>query len=600
MSKASLSVVSGFWSLVRDCRWLSAARIGLVLAVAANASAAESDLDRLWDESLAIEKKIWEVNLRLSDARALMLVLGETVPDGADARLDEARKAFNAAESARNAAMAAAGLDRLDAEARAARVEQDRLAEAEIAGVPRFEEMKRARAAAMAKAEELAARLPRLSLEEMKSLCRARREAAPDLYELRRAFFKRPAVRPVYLDAKAKQEAHDAALGKDKTAAAAAQQAKTAKQALNEALAAAAGATADGKQAAEELVALERELEELKAALADKHGQVARTGWQTVKASLPVPEEEHRRSKGKAVRESTLDMPPGHDRLRAVFLSFSGAISGDPYVRGACAREGVGIVRISDRRISIFNYAGEAPGVLTEHLGALAEKSGHPEARTAPWVTAGCSASTLTARNVAYWKPERTVCAISLAGGNLHQNIDPQRTLQGVPFLCLNGEWECFGPVGGVRPEYGRQTQWVMIREQLLRWRAEDKSYLVNLVVIPGAEHAQWSRCVSRPTGLFIRKALRARVPPTAGEAGEPVKCLPVRPESGWLTDQDLTTPAYPPAPYAEFKGSSAKAFWHFDQELAEACEAVHREGLWLPDPTKQHPIPADWPVSQE
>jgi hypothetical protein len=313
-----------------------------------------------------------------------------------------------------------------------------------------------------------------------------------------------------------------------------------------------------------------------------------------------VPEEELKRSKGKAVRASVLDLPPGHDRLRAVFLSFSGAISSDPYVRGVCAREGVGIVRISDGRVGIFRYTGEAPDVLTAHLDALAKESEHPEVRTAPWVTAGCSASTLTARNVAYWKPERTVCAISLAGGNLHENIDPTRTLKGVPFFCLNGEWECFGPVGGVRPEYGRQTQWVMIREQLLRWRAEDQNYLVNLVIVPGAEHAQWKRCVSRATGLFIGKAVRARAPKPAAEGDKPVECLPVRPESGWLTDQDLTTPAHPPAPYSQFKGSPAKAFWHFDKELAEACETVHREGVWLPDPTKKHPVPADWPPRKD
>lgn len=104
---------------------------------------------------------------------------------------------------------------------------------------------------------------------------------------------------------------------------------------------------------------------------------------------------------------------------------------------------------------------------------------------------------------------------------------------------------------------------------------------------------------MSRPMGLFIRKAIRARVPKTEARAGEPVQCLPIRPESGWLTDQDITTPAYPPTPCSEFKGNPAQAFWHFDKELAEASEAVHRGAIWLPDPTKKHPVPADWPASE-
>jgi hypothetical protein len=84
-------------------------------------------------------------------------------------------------------------------------------------------------------------------------------------------------------------------------------------------------------------------------------------------------------------------------------------------IRGVCAREGVGIVRISDGRIRIFDHAGEASGALMAHLDAPAGELGHPEVRTAPWLTAGRSAGALTARNAACWKPERTVCAISPA-----------------------------------------------------------------------------------------------------------------------------------------------------------------------------------------
>jgi hypothetical protein len=421
-------------------------------------------------------------------------------------------------------------------------------------------------------------------------------------------FWPRGEVGEAYLDAKTKYENYHGALAKDQAVAAASAAVKTAAKELESALDAAAVAMPEGQKIAAEIAALEEESGRLRADISQKQREAAGSGWKTVKVDLPVPEAEQKRAKGNVVRESTIELPPGHERVRAVFLSFAAGISGDSYVRGVCAAEGVAIVRMSDRRIGKFDYSGEAPAVLTEYLDALAAKSGHPEVRTAPWVTAGCSASTLTARNVGYWKPERTVCAISFAGGNLHQNIDPARTLKGVPFLCINGEFEPCGPEGGghasgvfgIRPEYGLQTQWVMIREQLLRWRAQDPAYLVNLIVLPGAGHASGSIHMSRPMGIFIRKAIRARVPKTEPQAGEPVQCLPIRPESGWLTDQDITTPAYPPTAGSQFKGNPAKAFWHFDKEMAEATEAVHRGGIWLPDPTKQRPVPADWPPARK
>lgn len=581
-----------------------------VLFVAANAMALEDAvLDRLWEEVLVLNKQMDDANGKLRQARGLLQTLGETVPDGRIEALDKARTALKAAEAAHEAAMKAAGMDRRKSELQTAQRERDARTDAILKDVPRFQEMLRKEAAARKQAEELSARLPRLSFEEVKALHQARQDSDQGAYHTRVVFWPRGEVGEAYLDAKTKYVSYGAALGKDAAIVAASATVKTAKKDLDSALAEAARTVPEGKKIQAEIAALEAELTRLRTESGQKNREVEGSEWKTVKVDLPVSAEEQKRAKkgSKVARESTIELPPGHERVRAVFLSFAAGVSGNSYARGVCAAEGVAIVRISDRRIGIFNYTNEAPAALMEHLDALAAKSGHPEVRVAPWITAGCSASTLTARNVAYWKPERTVCAISFAGGNLHQNIDPDRTLKGVPFLCINGEFEPCGPEGGghssgvagIRPEYGLQTQWVMIREQLLRWRAKDPAYLVNLIVLPGAGHASGSIHMSRPMGLFIRKAIRARVPKTEARAGEPVQCLPIRPESGWLTDQDITTPAYPPTPCSEFKGNPAQAFWHFDKELAEASEAVHRDGIWLPDPTKQHPVPADWPEKQ-
>ena len=60
-----------------------------------------------------------------------------------------------------------------------------------------------------------------------------------------------------------------------------------------------------------------------------------------------------------------------------------------------------------------------------------------------------------------------------------------------MPFVAVNGEFEEYGPEGGgkggIRPQWGSQTQWVMIREQMLRRRKQDAANLMNLIVLPMA-----------------------------------------------------------------------------------------------------------------
>ena len=40
----------------------------------------------------------------------------------------------------------------------------------------------------------------------------------------------------------------------------------------------------------------------------------------------------------------------------------------------------------------------------------------------------------------------------------------------------------------------------------------------------------------------------------------EPVKCLPVKTEDGWLSDADLKAPTHKPAPWADYTGDRATA----------------------------------------
>lgn len=307
-------------------------------------------------------------------------------------------------------------------------------------------------------------------------------------------------------------------------------------------------------------------------------------------------------------------------------------------IRAAAAESGLGILYFAPAFDALFLHApdGKKPGDAGERLQAaltaLAETSGYGELPRLPFLTIGHSTGGIFARNVAYWRPERVLGVIHIKSGNLHQHmVGENRSLAGVPFLAINGEWEEYGPEGGDRPKgirsrYGRQTQWIMIRQALLKRRAADPEDLFALVVHPGGNHTNWSGDLTALCALFIRKAAHARLPARAkaptgegtraaedaprdeqakaeaagteetegpAEAAETIRCRPLRAAEGWLTDADLKQPRHPAAPYDTYAGDKADAFWHFDQEMAEAVNRIHGVEWKRGDPDR-HPAPAE------
>ena len=247
-----------------------------------------------------------------------------------------------------------------------------------------------------------------------------------------------------------------------------------------------------------------------------------------------------------------------------------------------------------DNLDALFDYGGEAPARLAAVLAKLAQETGHPELPEAPLLTVGHSTSGIFARNVAYWRPERVLGVVHLKSGNLHQHRpDPARTLAGVPFLAINGEFEEFGPEGGIRPEFGNQTKWVMIREQLLRWRRADPRHFVGLAVHPGGGHGDWAGELSVLVARFIRGSCRLRLP-HGSEPAAPEGCRGLPPGAGWLYDARLASPRHPAAPADRYTGPTAEAFWVPDAASARAIETLHRDRLLLPEPDR--PVPAGWP----
>jgi hypothetical protein len=114
-------------------------------------------------------------------------------------------------------------------------------------------------------------------------------------------------------------------------------------------------------------------------------------------------------------------------------------------------------------------------------------------------------------------------------------------------------------------------------------------------LVHPGDDHFHGAPELGGQLALFLRKVAQYRLPKTLPPGTEPVTCLAVKAEDGWLTDADIEAPTYPAAAYADYKGPKTNAFWHFDREIAEATLLFNRnlakhqclsspECMWLDD----------------
>jgi len=295
------------------------------------------------------------------------------------------------------------------------------------------------------------------------------------------------------------------------------------------------------------------------------------------------------KGKDRPPGKAFLWLPPQGERVRGLIVAqmtlLEKRFTADPQIRQAAADEQLAIVFFNPGFDALFDYVKNRSGEKLESLLAeLAKQSRHPEIVHAPMLTVGHSTAGIFARNIAYWKPERIIGVIHIKSGNLHQHIyGDNKSLAGVPWLSISGEFEEHGPEGGLRPEYGRETQWIMHGRDLLARRAADPAHLMSMLVHPGGNHTSWDDNLSRYCVLFIRKAVAARVPREAGDGKSAVQCLAVKPESGWLTDGDIKSPRHKMAPYREYQGDQTRAFWHFDSEIARATTVFHHDKFSLP-----------------
>lgn len=248
----------------------------------------------------------------------------------------------------------------------------------------------------------------------------------------------------------------------------------------------------------------------------------------------------------------------------------------DPLIRQAAETEKLGIVFLNPGFDALFNYVENNAGKKLQFiLQRLAEISNHAEIESVPFLTVGHSTAGVFARNIAYWNPNRVFGIIHIKSGNLEQHIyGHNRSLVGIPFLAINGQFEEHGPIIGIQPDYGLETQWIMMKKQILERRAMNPNNLMSLIVEPGAAHRSWSNNLSQYTALFIRKAAHYKLSENQQYNYE----IPedIQYQDGWLTDSNIKRPKYAPAPYSKYKGDPSKAFWHLDREMAEASMGIH------------------------
>ncbi|MFN4227922.1 MAG: hypothetical protein ACK4F0_07290 [Candidatus Ratteibacteria bacterium] len=270
-------------------------------------------------------------------------------------------------------------------------------------------------------------------------------------------------------------------------------------------------------------------------------------------------------------------------------IVIEGDLSRDEKLRTFLIDSGFGILKIKPMFLLKSKQEKEK---FEEILKKAGEISSHPEIVNLPFLTIGHSTGGIYARNIGYFYPERTLGIVHIKSGNLQDLIpDPSFSLKGIPFVAINGEFEEFGPLGGgkggIREKYGKQTQWIMIRKQLLFLRNKDENHLFSLLVDPGGSHTSWNDLMKDYVIKFISKCIEYRYPENFEPLKGSPKCKKIDFKKGYLTDANIKSPEFLPAPYSEYKGDKNKTFWHFDKEIAELTYEIHKK-LTPIDPSQE------------
>lgn len=275
----------------------------------------------------------------------------------------------------------------------------------------------------------------------------------------------------------------------------------------------------------------------------------------------------------KAAPRAFLWIPPACVRVRAVVVGQHNmeeeSILEHPVFRQACADTGIAQVWVTPGFDLGFNSDKGAGELFEGMMQALAQASGYGELAFAPVVPLGHSAAAGFPWNFAAWNPGRTLAALSVSGSWPYyqakdQPVWREGALDGVPGLTTIGEYEWANQRMG----------------DGVKLRVEHPQAALSALSEPAAGHFAASPGKIAYLALYLRKAAGYRLPANA-PLDKPVALKAIDPtREGWLADrwrQDQP-PKAPAAPVGAYTGDQAETFWYFDEELAQATEALQAE----------------------
>jgi len=190
-------------------------------------------------------------------------------------------------------------------------------------------------------------------------------------------------------------------------------------------------------------------------------------------------------------------------------------------------------------------------------LAQLAETSGYAELKGAPMIAIAHSAATPFVWGMANAFGAARMIAILPTKG-WFMGLPPN-----IPTLHIAAE---YAEVGGAN--WGETM--VKDRTAVMKIRSGGEDRLIGEFCDVGAGHFEWDPEMAPVMGMFIRKAVEARVPRTF-TPGQPVTLKPVAPQSGWLLDPaKIGNAEAQPVPYHQWKGDPKTGLWYFDREMAQ------------------------------
>jgi len=266
---------------------------------------------------------------------------------------------------------------------------------------------------------------------------------------------------------------------------------------------------------------------------------------------------------GGAKKQFYLWLPANAKGVKGVIMTAKGRISqlsGDSTIRKACAEAEIGIMGCMDLDGS---FAIADTQYINNALNAFALQSKLPELANIPLGSYGTSVGGIFAWEVAYAYRGRFFAIIqdNAIYTKRPSWANPTARITDVPFIVSRGYNE---PVGD-RPSFSIDS--VLYQRT---WGSPS-----NLILKAGLGHFSWTNWEANYLAKWIKKAAMARIPAGYARTGKP-NLLTINEENGLLTDTNFTSSPIASASFADYAGDKTKAFWHFDQEMADLWISMH------------------------